>query len=434
MASKWSLELLNRACTDVEDEKALALAERDPKLVLEEFLQKVMDEPADDDPVHDAYRVYYGIACIAMLADSAASSHALVPKLERIIKSLLLRNKVKPRKSQLGHVYRQVAEILGYYYCQKGDLDTAIWEVSIGHTLAQGSSQKPGEISQFTYAHLALNNGSAMLACSLFRQLKEGSTSKFWYQVALVGEIKSLRLAGHRALIPELLNDLNSLPGHARVKEHSLWENLMHAMPEDLDAWIAAQDEATMRPSLAVRLALWLYAQPNPTAHLETIKKLRKHRSFFKKLVLDQKTKVAIRAWEVVDTLYDSSIPFEVRLRHASTVMEMVGKMYIDARCMTLVALHRWVMRNSQSHLSLLVEEEYRSLSLRLSQGMNSDVLNLMDGSAKGRRILQDIFPASYGTGLPSPSISRSVGLHAELLTSDDERPMDPQFSLSWGA
>jgi hypothetical protein len=435
MASKWSLDLLNKACAAVEDEKAQALAERDPKLVLEEFLQKVMDEPEAEDPVHDAYRVYYGIACIAMLADSAASSHALVPKLERIIKSLLLRNKVKPRKSQLGHVYRQVAEILGYYYCQKGDLDTAIWEVSIGHTLAQGSSQKAGEISQFTYAHLALNNGSAMLAGSLFRQLKEGTGSRFWYQVALVGEIKSLRLAGQHTYIPELLSDLNSLPGHARVKEHTLWENLMQDMPENLDAWIAAQDEDTMRPSLAVRLALWLYAQQNPTAHLDTIKRLRKYRSFFKKIVLDQKTKVAIRAWEVIDTLYDSSIPFEVRLRHASSVMEMIGKMYIDARCMTLVALHRWVMRNSQSHLSLLVEEEYRSLSLRLSQGMSSDVLNLMDNAAKGRRILQDLFPASYGASAPAPSISRSVGLHTELMHADDERQLEsPQFSLSWGA
>ncbi len=435
MASKWSLDLLNKACMAVEDEKAQALAERDPKLVLEEFLQKVMDEPETEDPVHDAYRVYYGIACIAMLADSAATSHALVPKLERIIKSLLLRNKVKPRKSQLGHVYRQVAEILGYYYCQKGDLDTAIWEVSIGHTLAQGSSQKPAEISQFTYAHLALNNGSAMLACSLFRQLKEGTGSKFWYQVALVGEIKSLRLAGHRALIPDLLKDLNSLPAHARVKEHTLWENLMHSLPHNLDTWITEQDEDTMRPSLAVRLALWLYAQPNPAQHLDTIKKLRKHRGFFKKLVMDQKTKVAIRAWEVLDTLYDSSIPFEVRLRHASSLMEMIGKMYIDARSMTLVALHRWVMRNSQSHLSLLVEEEYRSFSLRLSQGMNSDVLGLMDQSTKGRRILQDIFPASYGVGIPAPSVSRSVGLHTELLGADDERQVEtPQFSLSWGA
>ncbi|MDQ3230421.1 MAG: hypothetical protein M3Q07_01260, partial [Pseudobdellovibrionaceae bacterium] len=97
MASKWSLDLLNKACTAVEEEKSRALAEQDPKLVLEEFLQKVMDEPRGEDPVHDAYRIYYGIACIAMLADSSASSQTIVPKLERIIKSLLLRNKVKPR-------------------------------------------------------------------------------------------------------------------------------------------------------------------------------------------------------------------------------------------------------------------------------------------------------------------------------------------------
>ncbi|HYX35946.1 MAG TPA: hypothetical protein VE954_22830 [Oligoflexus sp.] len=434
MASKWSLDLLNKACTAVEEEKSRALAEQDPKLVLEEFLQKVMDEPREEDPVHDAYRIYYGIACIAMLADSSASSQTIVPKLERIIKSLLLRNKVKPRKSQLGHVYRQVAEVLGYYYCQKGDLDAAMWEVSIGHTLAQGSSQKPGEISQFTYAHLALNNGSAMLSCSLFRQIKEGTQSKFWYQAALVGEIKSLRLAGHRATIPVLLKELNTLELNERVKEHALWENMMHDMPEDLDAWILAQDEDNMRPSLAVRLALWLYAQSNPTAHLDTIKKLRKHRSFFKRLVLDQKTKVAVRAWEMIDSLYDSSVPFEVRLRQASTVMEMISKMYIDARCMTLVALHRWVMRNSQSHLSLLVEEEYRSLSLRLSQGMQSDVLNLMENVAKGRRILQDIFPLVYTLSAPSPSINRTVGLQAELVQAGDEIHVNDLFNLSLGA
>jgi len=434
MASKWSLDLLNRACAAVEEEKSRALAVHDPKLVLEEFLQKVMDEPSEEDAVHDAYRVYYGIACIAMLADSAASSHALVPKLERIIKSLLLRNKVKPRKSQLGHVYRQVAEILGYYYCQKGDLDTAIWEVSIGHTLAQGSSQKPGEISQFTYAHLALNNGSAMLACALFRQLREATKSKFWYQVALAGEIKSLRLAGQHGFIPALLQELNSLTIHPRVLEHVQWENFINNVPDNIDAWIAAQDDSSIRPSLAVRLALWLYAQPNPSSHLDTIKKLRKHRGFFKKLVLDQKTKVAIRAWEVIDTLYDVSIPFEVRLRHASTVMEMNSKMYIDARSLTLVALHRWVMRNSQSHLSLLVEEEYRSLSLRLSHGMHTDVLNLMESGNKGRRILQDIFPLDYTAGLPTPSVSRSVGLQAELVLMDDEIKTETEFSLSWGA
>jgi hypothetical protein len=169
-------------------------------------------------------------------------------------------------------------------------------------------------------------------------------------------------------------------------------------------------------------------------AHGDTIKRLRKYRSFFKKLALDQKTKVALRAWEVIDTLYDSTIPFEVRLRQASSVMEMASKMYIDARCMTLLALHRWVMRNSQSHLSLLVEEEYRSLSLRLSQGTNSDVMNLMDQAGKGRRILQDIFPASYGEVFPAPSISTSVGLHNELVRADEESPQEHPFSLSWGA
>ncbi|WP_141734666.1 hypothetical protein [Oligoflexus tunisiensis] len=431
MASKWSLELLNRACASVEEEKARAMAELEPKLVLEEFLQKVMDEPSVEDPVHDAYRVYYGIACIAILADSAASSQTLVPKLERIIKSLLLRNKVKPRKSQLGHVYRQVAEILGYYHCQKGDLDAAIWEVSIGHTLAQGSSQKPGEISQFTYAHLALNNGSAMLACSLFRQLREGTASRFWYQVGLVGEIKSLRLAGQKTLIPEMMQQLQGLKFHARVQEHAQWEQLMYSMPDDLDVWVAAQDEENLHPSLVVRLALWLYAQPNPASHLDTIKKLRKYRSAFKKLGLDQKTKVAIRVWETIDTLYDSSIPFEVRLRHASSVMETIGKLCIDSRSMTLVALHRWVMRNSQSHLSLLVEEEYRSLSLRLSHGMHTDVLNLMDNVSKGRRILQDIFPPSL-EGIHT--MSRAMGLPADHRKADDEWLIEPEMSLRWGA
>ncbi|MDQ3233021.1 MAG: hypothetical protein M3Q07_14480 [Pseudobdellovibrionaceae bacterium] len=434
MAIKWSLDLLNKACTAVEEEKSRAMAAQDPKLVLEEFLRKVWDEPREEDPVHDAYRVYYGIACIAMLADSPASSHALVPKLERIIKGLLLRNKVKPRKSQLGHVYRQVAEILGYYYCQKGDLDTAIWEVSIGHTLAQGSSQKPGEISQFTYAHLALNSGSAMLSCSLFRQLKEGTNSKFWYQVALVGEIKSLRLASQRLPIPALLAELNAQLIHPRVKEHVEWENFINEPPADPDTWIRNLDEDSMRPSLAVRLALWLYAQANPSAHLDTIKKLRKHRSFFKKLVLDQKTKTAIRAWEVIDTLYDISIPFEVRLRHASSVMEMIGNMYIDARCMTLVALHRWVMRNGQTHLSVMVEEEYRSISLRLSQGMHSDVLNLLENASKGRRMMQDMFPVAYTVDAPTPSVSRSVGLQAELALTDEVIERDPQIGLSWGA
>jgi hypothetical protein len=57
-----------------------------------------------------------------------------------------------------------------------------------------------------------------------------------------------------------------------------------------------------------------------------------------------------------------------------------------------------------------------------------------MDSVAKGRRILQDIFPASYGIGIPAPSISRSVGLHNELAHADDERKSDPQLSLSWGA
>lgn len=414
MASKWSLDLLSEACAKVEEEKNRALAEKDPKVVLDEFLRRVVIEPEDSDPVGDAHRVYYGLASIALLVATSASSHAAVHKLERIIKSLFLRNKVKPRRSQLGHIYLQLAEAMGNYYSQKGDLDTAIWEVSIGHTLAQGSSQKPGEISQYTYAHLALNNGSAMLAVSLFRQLREGTSSRIWYEMGLLGEIKSLRLSGQREAASELLQGLARDDAQTQLQEHIQWERFMDDVPVDTDAWLTEQSEIRLSPAATAQLALWLYAQANPYAHLDSIKKLRRHRGSFKKAALDQNSKAAIRAWETLDSLYDSSTPFEVRLRQAGSVMEMTSRVFIEARCLTLIALYRWTARNSQSHLSLLLDDSYRSLSLRLSQGMSHDVLSLMENAARGRSIEHYAFPVpsqETPTRLPTRQVS-DAGSH----------------------
>jgi hypothetical protein len=89
------------------------------------------------------------------------------------------------------------------------------------------------------------------------------------------------------------------------------------------------------------------------------------------------------------------------------------------------------VMRNSQSHLSLLVEEEYRSLSLRLSQGLYTDVLNLMDSAGKGRRILQDIFPTSLD-GVHT--MSRALEAKARKPRRDGEWRIESELSLRWGA
>lgn len=73
------------------------------------------------------------------------------------------------------------------------------------------------------------------------------------------------------------------------------------------------------------------------------------------------------------EVIRDVRIPYELRLKQATTVMELANRMDIDARILCLQALRNWVHRNKQQHLALMIEEKCNLLNRRLSQGMLMD-------------------------------------------------------------
>ncbi len=383
MKLKWSHELLQRISLEVRREVMEHLQSADSKSVLEFCLQKVLAEEADETPLRDAYRVYYAVASIVLLAQHPSQAVHTVPKLERIVKTLLLRNKVKPRKSLLAHVYAHVAQAVSYFHSQQGALQTALWESAVGFTQSQSGIGDNLDEQRFHYALLLFEKGSALAAADIFQQLCETSTRRGIRWQALLSRIRALRLAGHHKESEKILQDVLSHNSQTYLCEFLEWEFTMQKLrldgPEALVEWIRSVNPSSENISMLIKHQLWMRAHRCPSYSTRYIRSTSLKRHALKTGMIDQRQKAALKALEIFESLEDAEISFDIRLGLAAQIVEQNEKLDIETRLLALAALLRWLTRANQKHLALSVLEDYGSLNLRLTQGHSNDTFGLIE-------------------------------------------------------
>ena len=82
---------------------------------------------------------------------------------------------------------------------------------------------------------------------------------------------------------------------------------------------------------------------------------------------------------DTIDKCYDYQIPYILRIKMIGKILPQVRKVVsMDKELLVWAASARWLSRSKAFSLAAMALSEYRALSLRLSQGAQQDVLNIM--------------------------------------------------------
>jgi hypothetical protein len=378
MQGKWTRAMVDEAAFAVKDEIIQRVRTEDHKQVLDDCLMQLSDMASHRSPEQDAKRVYYGIASIVLVATRPTQADQLVPKLDKLVKSILLAYKVKPRTSKLSHMYQHLALAKAYHYCSRGDISKAILESSIGFALSRNSVRLVIPLMNLAHANIVLQKGCAQQAADIFAEVRKRPEWGFEAQLGFIAEIRSLRLSEQYEAAHQLLSDYQEKTLLEGLQLFIDWERvILKARVEGVPILekFAAEGSLLDKGIYALN-KLWFFSKILPmkdpgikASHLRAV--------YQRMIIKDLRFRYGTEIIEAFEAIYDTDIPFENRLSMAQEAMEGLDKVDIETRLMALATLTRWFERNDQMHMAFVAAEDYRSLSLRLSQGKNPNLLGV---------------------------------------------------------
>jgi hypothetical protein len=378
MQGKWTRAMLEEAGFAVKDEVIQMVRTEDTRQVLEYCLMKLSDIGSDRDAERDARRVYYGIASIVLVATRPTQADQLVPKLDKLIKSILLAYKVKPRTSKLSHMYQHLALAKAYHYCSRGEISKAILESSIGFALSRNSMRLVIPLMNLAHANIVLQKGCAQQAAGIFAEVRKRPEWGFEAQLGFIAELRCLRLSEQYEEAQRLLAEYQDRPLIDGLQSFIDWERTILkarvAGSQVLESFAA--EGCLLDKGIYALNKLWFFHRIVPmkdpgirASHLRTV--------YQRMIIKDLRFRYGTEIIEAFEAIYDAAIPFEKRLAIAQETMEGLDKVDIETRLMALATLTSWFARNDQKSMAFVAAEDYRSLSLRLSQGRNPNLLGI---------------------------------------------------------
>ncbi len=378
MQGKWTRAMIEEAGFAVKDEVIHMMRTEEQKLVLDHCLMKLSDMGNDRDPERDARRVYYGIAGIVLVSSRPTQADQLVPKLDKLVRSILLAYKVKPRTSKLSHVYQHLALAKAYHYCSRGDISKAILESSIGFALSRNTVRLVIPLMNLAHANIVLQKGCAQQAAGIFAEVRKRPEWGFEAQLGYIAELRSLRLSEQYDEAHALLKSYEDKAMIDGLQLFIDWERIiLQARTQGIQVLeqFAAEGSLLDKGIYALN-KLWFFSRIVPmkdpgikASHLRTV--------YQRMIIKDLRFRYGTEIIEAFESIYDAGIPFENRLAMAQEAMEGLDRVDIETRLMALATLTRWFERNDQKHMAFVAAEDYRSLSLRLSQGKNPNLLGV---------------------------------------------------------
>ncbi|SMF71154.1 hypothetical protein [Pseudobacteriovorax antillogorgiicola] len=303
------------------------------------------------------------------------------PRLARIIDlayALLAVNRVKPQTSKLAYLYGELHLVISQISLKEGHSLRSSWQQAMARSFS--GDQFPGGDH---FYHLAMGIrffrlGFLPEAIEHFEKVSESDLPENSRLQGKAYLVKSYRLSDQfnkaRVLCESFLAMKDSDPG---FQEELQWELACLKLSETLDpadcVMMVQKGKSHYHSTYVLEAFLWSHALKT-LAWNDRFFKLKTYGKHFK-LKHDDQSYVLCQKLE---DAYDSSIDFIVRVRQLGECLEGLER-YIDhqKRLLFLLGTSRWLQRYNQYALAHITLNEYKALSLRLSQGKSSDVLHL---------------------------------------------------------
>jgi hypothetical protein len=226
------------------------------------------------------------------------------------------------------------------------------------------------------HANIVLQKGCAQQAAEIFAEVRKRPEWGFEAQLGFIAELRSLRLSEQISEAHQLLKEYEDKVMIDGLRLFIDWERVILKARNEGIAVLEkfAAEGSLLDKGIYALNKLWFFSKIVPMKD-PGIKAMHLRSVYQRMIIKDLRFRYGTEIIEAFEAIYDSEIPFENRLAMAQEAMEGLDKVDIETRLMALATLTRWFERNDQKHMAFVATEDYRSLSLRLSQGKNPNLL-----------------------------------------------------------
>ncbi len=285
---------------------------------------------------------------------------------------------VKPGHTQVSFLYSELHTIISDIHHSNSEILQALWERQLA---AQMAIMPPEHTARQNLGMgiYALRLGNASLALHfLDRALADCDDPKVTDTIR-VWIVKSHRISGQLEAGIEKAKAIESEIMDPSCRQELTWEQccLESSLSGDLTEMMSLLRKQKSDYSSSYKLELYLWAAGHKkTQWLERLPKIS--RLVGSRVMESPKNAQLFAITQSLEEAYDSDIPFAKRLADIKKILPKIsGLYYIDQEILVWNALARWLYRSRHYQLAAIAFYEYKSISLKLSEGRDADVLRL---------------------------------------------------------
>lgn len=375
---RWQTRRFDAERAAIRDElSTIAASDSGTQQALSHAIQQVEILSADDGPVAQMRRLIYVIGGLTLHAQFGGLRPQQLGRLFNLAYAILKTENIHSGTSRLAFLHGELHDLKARLHAGDGQHWLAAWEQQLASYAAGNEApDDPGyQLVMSAERALRLGHGAlAMRACESVEALGDK-----WLASARLLRLRLLRLSGNAVGAEALALDSRTLPWSESQLRELAWEAACRtvACEHDLESMtrLAATGASHHAPRFVLEHQLWARAFPlrRWEEKLANVAYLQRKKGF-----KGQSAPRLIEAAAVLESLYDYTIPVEVRLDKLGPLLNRATELpSTEATLLVWAAAARWLARGHFFPMAALVLGQYHVLSLMLSSGTNGDALGI---------------------------------------------------------
>ncbi|SMF78388.1 hypothetical protein [Pseudobacteriovorax antillogorgiicola] len=350
-----------------------------PKEKINHCLKQISVLAKEDSTLLQARRFIYIVFCLTLHERNGGLRDSQMENLFEIANALCQVLGIKPIRSQLAFLYGELHLVRSQILLKKGNVWGALWQQQMSKHLS-GKHAPGGE--GFQYLALALRTmrlGHSHEALGYFELAEKSKISRAAFERARIGRLRCLRLSNRFDEFSYLLESTEVDEAGSGLDLEVQWEQacyeafqtnsiaaIMKLLKKSKPHYIGTYVFEGYLWSRAVQSERWM-------PHFSKIESLYRNPNFN----ISANSQL-YRTCQALEYAYEPGMTMALKLDKLGQIMESVEKFHnIDKILLSLLAVARCLVRINGYFLARALLNEYRSLSIKLSQGSSHDVLNL---------------------------------------------------------
>lgn len=374
----WSKPYIDKRKADI---KALldGKAPRTNSDRLNDILVRVQALEADNSPQGRLDRFVLIMSALVHHERYAGLSNTQVERLVDLGYALLQFQGVKPSKSQISFLFGELHLVRAQIYRNGGQHWRAAWEQQMGQHLSRNAPPGGEDFQHLSLALRALRLGYLKVAERELDQIDAVLSPTAMEQV-IVARLRVLRFSQKWAELEAYRSLIDWTPLSPQAKREIEWERMCAECytTGDLSAVASAvrRKGSHYLATYATEAKLWALSHTKT----EFVSRMPKMSTIARVDALKpQRLGFLFKAALALEDAYNTNIPLIARLKTIGDMIACVSQVTtIDKELLLWTSTARWLARSKSFTLAKLALMEYASLSLRMTDGRNSDVLNLV--------------------------------------------------------